>query len=242
MTTRKYRLDRFLSLKTNIPRGDIRHLLAQKRVRIDGEIATSIHAQVNYFSCISLDDQILQKRQPSYLLFNKPEGVLSATQDKQHKTVIDVLRESTLPSELVTDLHIVGRLDLHSTGLLLLSNDSDWSRRLMSPASKITKVYDVTVQHPISDDCIQAFTEGMYFPFENITTLPAKLERLSETHARVTLMEGKYHQIKRMFGRFRNPVLRLHRLSIGGITLDPAIKPGEYRLLSEQESLLLKNE
>lgn len=235
MATRKFRLDRFLSSKTGIPRGDIRLLLAQKRVRVDGEIATSMHAPISYFSCISLDEKILQKHLPSYLMLHKPEGILSSTQDQHHKTVIDALQESDLSPELIADLHIVGRLDLHSSGLLLLTNDSDWSRRLMAPENKVAKVYEVTLQNPISDECIQAFAKGMYFPFENITTLPAKLERLTETQARVTLMEGKYHQIKRMFGRFRNPVLRLHRLSIGGITLDPAIKPGEFRMLSEQE-------
>jgi len=235
MAARKFRLDRFLSSKTGIPKGDIRLLLAQKRVVIDGEIATSMQAPVNYFSCISLDGEILQNRQPNYIMLHKPPGILSATADQGHKTVIDSLRESGLTADVIADLHIVGRLDLHSSGLLLLTNDSDWSRRLMSPEHKIAKVYEVALERPITDACIQAFAEGMYFPFENSTTLPAKLERLSETQARVTLMEGKYHQIKRMFGRFRNPVLGLHRLSIGAIRLDPELKAGAFRMLSESE-------
>jgi 16S rRNA pseudouridine516 synthase len=96
-------------------------------------------------------------------------------------------------------------------------------------------VYEVTVEHPITDECIQAFADGMYFSYEDITTKPAQLERMSERVAKVTLEEGRYHQIKRMFGRFRNPVLALHRVSIGEIELDNGLAPGEYRALKKNE-------
>jgi 16S rRNA pseudouridine516 synthase len=237
MTHRKYRLDRFISARTGIPKGEVRLLLAQKRIELNGQIARDMQTPVDYFSQITLDGQPLQNHEPCYLMLHKPPGILSATRDNKHTTVIDLLMEQGLTEEVVADLHITGRLDAASSGLLLLTNDSHWSRTLMSPDQKITKTYEVTVQNPISDECIHAFAEGMYFPYENITTLPAVLERLTARQARVTLMEGKYHQIKRMFGRFRNPVLALHRISIGPIQLDPNLLPGEYRMLTAQERL-----
>jgi 16S rRNA pseudouridine516 synthase len=137
-------------------------------------------------------------------------------------------------------LHIVGRLDLNSSGLLLLTNDGRWSRQLTEPQNKVAKVYRVTLANPIRpeqiSDYVEAFTQGMYFPFENITTRPAGLNVLSEYVAEVTLEEGRYHQIKRMFGRFRNPVVGLHRLAIGSVILDDALMPGESRELTVEEA------
>lgn len=235
MPANKHRLDRFISLKTGIPKNDVRLLLAQKRVRVNNEIADNAQRLVDQFSLISLDEKILQNKKPIYLMMHKPKGVISATKDNQHQTVIDLLRESAelqITQDEIEELHIVGRLDLNSSGLLLLTNDSAWSKQLMSPEQKVEKVYQVTVEKPISNECIEAFAAGMYFPFEDITTKPAKLERLSDTLAKVTLTEGKYHQIKRMFGRFRNPVLSLHRVKIGDYDLDSEIKPGEIRFLT----------
>ncbi|NRA24517.1 MAG: pseudouridine synthase, partial [Oleispira sp.] len=131
--------------------------------------------------------------------------------------------------------HIVGRLDLNSSGLLLLTNDSRWSRKLMAPEEKVRKVYRVTLENDLSEDYISAFSEGMYFSFENITTQPAQLTIVSNKIAEVVLMEGKYHQIKRMFGRFRNPVLALHRQSVGNLILDQGLMPGESRPLTLTE-------
>lgn len=235
MPAHKHRLDRFISLKTGIPKNDVRLLLAQKRVYVNNEIANDAQLLIDQFSFISLDGKVLQSRKPIYLMMHKPKGVISATKDNQHRTVIDLLRESSglqITQDEIEDLHIVGRLDLNSSGLLLLTNDSAWSKQLMSPEQKVEKVYQVTVEHPISDECIEAFSAGIYFPFENITTKPAKLEQLSDTLAKVTLIEGKYHQIKRMFGRFRNPVLDLHRVKIGNYELGSEIKPGESEILT----------
>lgn len=237
MSHRKFRLDRFVSLKTGIPKGEVRKLLAQKRILIDGQVASEAHAPVDYFSRVALDGTFLQAHQPCYLMLNKPPGILSATKDSQHRTVIDLLLSSGFDTTLATQLHIVGRLDLHSSGLLLLSNDSHWSKAIMSPQQKVTKVYEVKLAHPVSDDCIRAFSEGIYFPYENSTTLPAHLECLTDRHARVSIQEGKYHQIKRMFGRFRNPVLTLHRISIGALSLDPNLSPGQFRSLTDAEIL-----
>jgi 16S rRNA pseudouridine516 synthase len=163
-------------------------------------------------------------------MLHKPIGVVSATKDTQHQTVIDLLDCAARH-----ELHIAGRLDLNSSGLLLLTNDSRWSDALMSPTQKVDKVYRVTLANPLTAEYIAAFAEGMYFGFEDIMTQPAKLVILTDHVAEVTLKEGKYHQIKRMFGRFRNPVVGLHRLSIGDIVLDAALAPGESRALTAVE-------
>ncbi|MAX85688.1 MULTISPECIES: pseudouridine synthase [Thalassolituus] len=231
-TAKRYRLDRFLSVTTGTPKRSVRSLLAQNRVTVDGRVATDINQPVDHFSRITLDGKELQNRTRRYVLLHKPVGVVSATIDDIHPTVIDVLRDAGFPEAELCDMHIAGRLDLNSSGLLLLTNDSDWSEALMAPDRKVAKVYEVTLENPISDECVKAFKEGIYFSFEGITTKPATLERLTPYTGTVTLTEGKYHQIKRMFGHFRNPVLRLHRVAIGDIRLDASLKCGEYRAIS----------
>jgi 16S rRNA pseudouridine516 synthase len=208
----------------------VRLYIAQKRVIIDGLIANDVAQSVDKFSHIILDDKILQDNKPRYIMLHKPTGVVSATVDEKHKTVIDIL-----PYEDKADLHIVGRLDLNTSGLVLLTNDSRWSELLTKPDNKIAKRYRVTLKNQLSDDYIEAFKKGMYFDYEGITTLPAKLEIISSHVADVFLYEGRYHQIKRMFGRFRNPVIALHRYSIGGLTLDTKLKVGESRLVTPKE-------
>lgn len=233
--SKRHRLDRFISQRTGTPKRSIRALLAQGRVSVNGETATDINQQIDAFSLITFDGTELQNRIRRYILLHKPVGVVSATKDDIHPTVIDVLRDGGFPDSELADLHIAGRLDLNSSGLLLLTNDSGWSEALMAPGKKVAKVYEVTLGNSISDDCIKAFQQGMYFPYEDMTTQPALLERLTATSARVTLTEGKYHQIKRMFGRFRNPVTALHRTHIGTIALDPTLAPGQFRPLTESE-------
>jgi 16S rRNA pseudouridine516 synthase len=140
-----------------------------------------------------------------------------------------------LPEDLASQLHIGGRLDKASSGLMLLTNDGLWSRRATEPGLKKPKTYRVTTGNPIHPDTTRVFAEGIHFPYENITTSPAHLEQLSDYEVRLTIYEGRYHQIKRMFGRFRNPVIALHRESLGDIQLDPSLSPGQFRPLTEQE-------
>jgi 16S rRNA pseudouridine516 synthase len=163
-------------------------------------------------------------------MLNKPAAVVSATKDAEHTTVIDILQRDDREQ-----LHIAGRLDFNSTGLLLLSNDGDWSRQLSLPERQIAKVYIVTVAQPLNTDYVAAFAAGMYFEYENITTRPAQLTIVSDYVAEVSLCEGRYHQIKRMFGRFNNPVIDLHRTAIGHIQLDPTLQQGQYRALIADE-------
>ena len=235
--SKRSRLDRFLSAKLGINRGDVRLMLAKKQVMVDGITATDIQQQVNPFTHVVLVDQaggdsvtVLQDNQPQYWMINKPIGVVSATTDEQHKTVIDLL---SVPN--VGDLHIAGRLDLNSSGLLLLTNDGCWSRALSEPKAGVSKCYRVRLEKPLTEDYIQAFADGMYFSYEDITTRPVVLTIISDYVAGLRLVEGRYHQIKRMFGRFRNPVLALHRISIGNLMLDEALALGQYRLLTDEE-------
>lgn len=230
MQSKRKRLDRFMSVRVGVNRRDVRLILAQGRVLVDGCVATAINQVIDKFSHVTLDDQILQENSPCYVMMNKPVGVVSATKDKQHKTVVDLLDRTDR-----TSLHIVGRLDFNSSGLLLLSNDGRWSRHLSTPERKVSKLYRVTLEKPITQDYIQAFAKGMYFAYEGITTRPAKLDIISDHVAEVSLVEGRYHQIKRMFGRFRNPVVKLHRIAVGNLLLDLALAPGQCRKLTERE-------
>lgn len=236
-TSKRSRLDRFLSARLGINRGDVRLMLAKKQVVVDGIAATDIQQQINLFTHVVLVDQaggepfkVVQDNQPRYWMMNKPIGVVSATVDEQHKTVIDLLSIAD-----ASDLHIAGRLDLNSSGLLLLTNDGSWSRALSEPEAGVGKCYRVELEKPLTEGYIQAFAEGMYFSYEDITTRPVELRVVSDYVAELRLVEGRYHQIKRMFGRFRNPVLALHRVSIGNLLLDETLAPGQYRALTEAE-------
>lgn len=245
------RLDRFISEHCNISRRAVRLMLAKKRIKVDGCVADDIGLRIDKFSKITLDGELLQDNQALYIMLNKPIGVVSATIDKQHKTVIDLLEEQDLLSsdeaKEKDHLHIVGRLDLNTSGLLLLTNDSRWSERLTSPEHKVEKCYQVTLTNPLTDDYAQAFADGMYFAFENITTKPAKFKILANQTseqgnqyiAEVKLIEGRYHQIKRMFGRFRNPVIGLHRQAIGNLLLDDKLARGKSRFLTDDEVLAI---
>ena len=225
------RLDRFLSNLPRFSRADARLLLAAGRLRVDGEAVRDGRVEVREFSRIELDDELLQAGKPArYFMLNKPAGVVSATEHPEHRTVLDLLDE---PDK--HELHIAGRLDLTSTGLLVITNDGLWSRRLTEPRSRLGKVYRVQTEQPISEEYVEVFARGLYFAYEDLTTLPAELQILDSHCALLTLHEGRYHQVKRMFGHFRNRVVRLHRERMGPLQLDLALAPGQYRPLRAEE-------
>lgn len=230
MSISRGRLDRFISEKLQINRKKVRLLLAQKRVSVDGVIASDVAQAIDKFSVIECDDQIIQANQALYIMLHKPVGVVCATKDDKHKTVIDILSLNLTAKEKAS-LHIVGRLDLNTSGLVLLTNDSRWSEQLTSPTNKVAKHYLVTLKNPLHEDYIHAFAKGMYFSYEDITTKPVKLSILSKYTAEVVLTEGRYHQIKRMFGRFDNPVIALHRISIGPYALNEKLALGESQFI-----------
>lgn len=228
------RLDRFLAKSLGIKRSDVRVLLAQARVEVDGLRATGIDQAINPFSEVRCDGRILAARTARYVMLNKPKGVVSATRDDSHRTVIDLLDVSWKD-----ELHIVGRLDLTSTGLLLLTNDGQWSRALSLPQSKKPKRYRVTVARPLTEAHVAAFWRGFYFGYEDITTRPAELTISGEFEGEVCVVEGRYHQIRRMFAQLGNEVLDIHRFAVGTLALDVALAPGQSRELTpgELESL-----
>ncbi|MCQ4300217.1 16S rRNA pseudouridine(516) synthase [Pseudomonas songnenensis] len=225
------RLDRYLANRARVSRQDVRRLVAEGRVMVNGEVNRTLDREIRVFDRIELDGESLQVGKAArYLMLHKPAGCVSATQDTAHRTVLDLIDE---PDK--QDLHIAGRLDFNTTGLMLLTNDGQWSRRLTQPTSLQGKVYLVETEDEIDPACVEAFARGMYFRFENLTTLPAKLVILGSTKARLTLHEGRYHQVKRMFGRFNNKVTALHRESMGPLTLDGLLEPGGYRPLTAHE-------
>lgn len=226
MRSKTSRLDRFISKNSPFSISDTRLLVAQKRIILDGRVALSIQQKVTEFTHVVLDGECLQDNTPVYIMLNKPQGVVSATKDMKHSTVMDFIQH---PQK--NELHIAGRLDFNTTGLLLLTNDGIWSRKISLPETKLEKTYEVTLSESLSDEYIAVFREGIYFAYENITTQPARLEILSEYKARVSLVEGKYHQVKRMFGYFQNEVLSLHRVSVGHFLLE-GLEIGHSRLIT----------
>ncbi|MBD9589779.1 pseudouridine synthase [Pseudomonas sp. PDM03] len=229
------RVDRFLSNLPRFNRKQVRLLLAEKRVRVDGKIVSDPHTEVLEFSRVEVDQEVLQLGKPArYFMLHKPPGCVSATRDPEHPTVLDLFDE---PDK--EDLHIAGRLDFNTTGLMLITNDGSWSRRLTQPQTKLPKVYYVETEQDIGPEYALKFSEGLYFAFEDLTTLPAELALLGPKSARLSIVEGRYHQVKRMFGHFDNKVLRLHRERMGPLVLDDALKPGEYRPLRTEEIQLI---
>ena len=230
------RVDRFLSNLPQFNRQQVRLLLIEKRIQVDGQVISDPRHEINAFSRIELDENILQAGKPArYFMLHKPQGCVSATRDAEHPTVLDLLNE---PDK--HDLHIAGRLDFNTSGLLLITNDGHWSRHVTQPQTKMPKVYYVETEQEITDAYISKFREGVYFAFEDLTTQPAGLELLGPFSARLSIVEGRYHQVKRMFGFFDNKVMRLHRESIGPLVLDSQLAPGAYRPLSPQEIQLFQ--
>ncbi len=212
-------------------RKQARRCVLERRVTVDGVTAGRHDLELTRFSRVELDGRPVVETSPRIgLMLYKPRGVLSATKDAQWPTVLDGIDLAGKES-----LHLVGRLDRATTGLVLLTNDGAWSKALMRPERKVPKVYEVETAHPIAAGTVEAFARGFHFHTENITTLPAELEITGERQARLTLHEGRYHQIKRMFHRVGNRVTALHRSRIGDLALPDDWTPGQWRLLTEAE-------
>lgn len=225
------RVDRFLSNLPRFNRKQVRLLLVERRVTVDGVAVSDLHHEVREFSQVCVDDEVLQTgKSARYFMLHKPQGCVSATSDPQHPTVLDLLDEPD-----THELHIAGRLDFNTTGLMLITNDGQWSRRLTQPQTKLPKVYLVETEQEIGPEYAVTFKAGLYFAFEDLTTQPAELELLGPTTARLGIVEGRYHQVKRMFGHFNNKVIGLHRERMGPLVLDAALAPGEYRALTDDE-------
>jgi len=204
-------------------------------VRVNEKVVAVEEANqlVGAFDRVEVGSKIVQARVPRYVMLNKGAGIVSATTDEEHRTVIDLIQESW-----AGELHLAGRLDRFTTGLMILTNDSRFSEKLTAPEEKVGKLYRVTTEVPITDEAAKAIRAGMWFEKEQVTTAPALLEILEGSRScecELTIYEGKHHQVKRMFARFGIKVIALHRESMGGIRLDPALAENKYRALTPQE-------
>ena len=225
------RLDKIISATGKKSRREVREMVRQGRVLVDGKPAPAAAMKVDpQAAVILLDGEPLGYEKFTYVMLHKPAGVLTATEDRRQETVLDLL-----PPELRRRaLSPVGRLDKDTEGLLLLTNDGQLAHRLLSPKSHVDKVYYARVDGALEPGDIAAFAAGMTLG-DGLECLPAGLEILSPTEALVTLREGKFHQVKRMLAARGKPVLYLKRLSMGRLRLDPALAPGAWRMLTEEE-------
>ncbi len=225
------RLDKLLSECGVASRKEIRQLIRSGRVSVDGAAAASPEMKLDpYKALVCLDGTKIEYAKYHYYMMNKPAGVLSATDDGRQKTVLDLVT----PEMRKIGLFPVGRLDKDTTGLLLLTNDGEFAHRVISPRSGIVKVYHARTEAPVDEADITAFKEGLTLG-DGTKCLPAGLKLLPDGSCLVEVMEGKYHQVKRMLSSRGKPVTELKRLSIGGLKLDKALLPGSFRALEENE-------
>lgn len=206
----------------------MRKLFEEGQVRVNGVLCEERAARVGKFDRVEVGGEIVQARKVRSLLLNKPAGVVSATTDPEHETVLDFIKEPW-----AEELHLAGRLDRFTTGLMLLTNDSRVSEALTEPGRNVGKRYLVTTDGPITSEIVECFEKGMWFAKEKVTTSPAEVELLGERNCRLTIYEGKHHQVKRMFARFEVKVIALHREAIGEYELGE-LRSGEWRLLEAE--------
>lgn len=182
--------------------------------------------------------EVIKYVQYIYLMMNKPQGVISATEDNYAKTVIDLLKDE----DKFYKPFPVGRLDKDTEGLLLITNDGQLSHNLLSPKKQVDKTYYVEVAEEVTEEDVESFEEGIVLKEDNYKTLPAKLQIIESGYPSiclVTIREGKFHQVKRMFKALNNEVIYLKRISMGPLKLDETLKPGQYRHLTEKELIAL---
>ncbi len=223
-------LEKILRKQPHASRVQALNNLSQKRVKVNGKVVQDRLTEVSKFDKVEVEDKLVQAGLTAiYLMVNKPAGILSATQDDEHTTLFEYLA----PLDL-TGCHIAGRLDRSTTGLMIISNDGAWSNQITLPGAKVPKTYWVETAYALSPETGQLFQKGIYFKTEDFTTQPAQLEVLSPTTCRLTIYEGRYHQVKRMFASVGNRVVALHREQIGSLALGD-LPLGEHRALTALE-------
>ena len=231
------RLDKFLANMGIGTRTEVKQYLKKGQVTVNDQLQKSPKFQINpEEDVICVNGEQVTYTDYVYLMLNKPQDVISATEDTQHRTGIELI-----PEYQHLSLFPVGRLDRDTEGLLLITNDGQFNHDIMSPGKHVAKTYEVTSKHPITDEDIQRFSEGI--ELSDGEAQPAQLEK-SDTDLKsfVTLYEGRYHQVKRMFHAIDNEVTALKRVRIGQLELDPDLEPGAYRHLTDQDlNLIFKN-
>ncbi len=222
------RLDKFICKSTEYTMAEAIVLIEKRRVTVNGLLVISASHQVHKSNQVTLDGKVLLSRPQRYFLLNKPMDMICSTVDDKYPTVLKLLEV-----ERLSELHIAGRLDADTTGLILITDDGHWSFNLTSPKNGCEKTYKVSLSKPISPNATQLFQEGILLQGESKLTLPAKLEIIDSYNVYLTLTEGRYHQVKRMFFAIGNKVKSLHRQRIGSLELDVDI--GDWRSLTSAE-------
>ena len=228
------RLDSLIRAWGYASRRELRELVAQGRVSIDGVPVTDPAMRCEESSIIKIDGTVLEKRESITLMMNKPAGYVCTADEGQYPTVFSLLKGEDKDRALFA----VGRLDADTEGLLLLTNDGELCDRIIRPESNINKVYEVKFDRPLIADATERLAEGITLP-EGVKCRPAQLEHLGERCARITVCEGKYHEVKRLVRACGAQVAALKRIKIGGLELDGNLKVGEYRQLSKEDISLL---
>ena len=230
------RLDKFLVACAVGSRTEVKNFLKSGRVTVNGKKEKSAKLQIDEETDeICFDGQKLDYEEFVYYMMNKPKGVISATEDPNHKTVLDLLDDYARAKEVFP----VGRLDIDTHGLLLLTNDGKLAHALLSPKRHVDKIYLARINGVMTDADVETFAQGV--PLKDFTCQPAKLELVSvdtekdQSLIRVTIAEGKFHQVKRMVAYCSKEVVDLQRLTMGTLTLDEDLKRGEWRRLTKEE-------
>lgn len=227
------RLDKFLSAQTTLSRRDATSCIRRGRVTVNGTVVRDAAMKVDPATAtVTLDGQAVAYHRHIYIMLNKPAGILCISRDPRAQTVVDLLPAPWRSRGLFP----AGRLDKDTTGMVLLTDDGDYAHRMLAPKKHVPKQYLVTLDAPVDDAVCAAFADGMTLANGEVCR-PADCVPLEGVRARVTLHEGKYHQIKRMFAACGRHVEALHRLSMGGLLLDPSLAVGESRLLTENEAM-----
>ena len=223
------RLDKYLSHAGIGTRKEVKQLIRKKHVTVNGELVTKDDYRIEDDAEVYVDDELVYYEQFVYLMLNKPDGVISATEDDTYQTVLDCF-DVTLPKGCFP----VGRLDIDTEGLLLITNDGKLSHRLLSPKHHVKKTYYVEHQEPLTEDDINILCNGTIV-LDDKVILPATCERIDSNHCLLTIEEGRFHQVKRMFHAVHNEVLYLKRISMGPLKLDETLSCGDFRPLTFDE-------
>lgn len=231
------RLDKILSTELNITRSEAKALIKRGSVRVNGSVVLSPDFKAGESDLLLANGKEITPRRFVYIMMNKPKGVISSTDGKKtnEKTVLDIL-----PDEMKRkNLFPAGRLDKDTTGFVLITDDGEFAHDILSPKKHIPKTYAVTLDAPFDNETVAAFERGVVLDTEKC--LPAELSPLNEekTMALVTIRQGMYHQIKRMFKKYSLHVLELKRVKMGGLALDESLSPGEARYINEDELTLI---
>lgn len=230
------RLDKFLAHAGLGTRKEVKQLIRSKRIKVNDQLVRNDDLKINeHQDVVMLDDEPISYEQTIYMMLNKPAGVISATFDEKQATVMDCFDEF-----IPLDAFPVGRLDIDTEGLLLITNDGALAHELLAPKKHVDKVYYVKLKEMITDEGIKALEAGIQINDEECCA-PASVKQLSDTEIELTIHEGKFHQVKRMMHAIDNEVLYLKRLRMGSLKLDETLKCGDYRPLTNEEIDALKN-